>query len=78
LNYLGNVKLQEMMGQMARQRGATLYATDERFCIDNGIMIAHAGLEQFKSNQEAACHVSKATCSQRYRTDQVAVTWRHD
>ena len=29
---------------MMRQRGGQLYATDERFCIDNGAMIAQAGL----------------------------------
>lgn len=25
---------------MAKERGAMLYATDMRFCIDNGVMIA--------------------------------------
>ncbi len=44
-----NERLQEMMGQMARERGGDVYATDERFCIDNGIMIAHAGLLGFHS-----------------------------
>ncbi|KAL1128931.1 hypothetical protein AAG570_013465 [Ranatra chinensis] len=38
-----NVRLQEMMGCMCSERGAKLCATDERFCIDNGAMIAHAG-----------------------------------
>ncbi|CAH8439522.1 unnamed protein product [Heterobilharzia americana] len=36
-----NVRLQEMMGCMAEERGAKLFATDDRFCIDNGAMIAH-------------------------------------
>lgn len=71
-----NVKLQEMMGIMAKQRGATLYATDERFCIDNGIMIAHAGLGAYKADSDAAVSVNTAKCSQRFRTDQVHVTWR--
>jgi hypothetical protein len=35
-----NKRLQDMMEIMARERGATLYATDMRFCIDNGAMIA--------------------------------------
>ena len=73
-----NVKLQEMMGKMAEQRGAKLYATDERFCIDNGIMIAHAGLEMYRSDAQMAIPISKSTCSQRYRTDQVPVIWRND
>lgn len=71
-----NLRLQEMMGMMAEQRGAKLHATDERFCIDNGLMIACAGMEMFKSNPNAAIPVEKATCSQRYRTDVVDVTWR--
>ena len=43
-----NARLQEMMGVMARERGGGVFATDERFCIDNGVMIAHAGLLQFR------------------------------
>ncbi|KAG8800157.1 putative tRNA threonylcarbamoyladenosine biosynthesis protein kae1, partial [Serendipita sp. 400] len=39
-----NERLQEMMGIMAEERGGSVFATDERFCIDNGIMIAQAGL----------------------------------
>lgn len=35
-----NLRLQDMMRGMAEQRGAVLYATDESFCIDNGVMIA--------------------------------------
>ena len=44
-----NLRLQEMMGIMCNERGAKLYATDERFCIDNGAMIAQAGYNMFKS-----------------------------
>ena len=32
-----NIRLQEMMGLMASERGGSVFATDERFCIDNGI-----------------------------------------
>lgn len=35
-----NLRLQEMVGIMCKERGARLYATDMRFCIDNGAMIA--------------------------------------
>ncbi|KAJ8971327.1 hypothetical protein NQ317_012294 [Molorchus minor] len=34
---------------MCKERDAKLFATDERFCIDNGVMIAHAGAEMFKA-----------------------------
>jgi N6-L-threonylcarbamoyladenine synthase len=35
-----NERLQEMMSIMVDERGAKLFATDERFCIDNRAMIA--------------------------------------
>ena len=44
-----NLRLQEMMAQMVAQRGGILHATDDRYCIDNGAMIAQAGLEMFRS-----------------------------
>lgn len=69
-----NERLQEMMGVMCEERGAKLFATDERFCIDNGLMIAHAGAEMFGSGTRMAW--DEATITQRYRTDEVEVTWR--
>uniref|UniRef100_A0A8D0BIB4 N(6)-L-threonylcarbamoyladenine synthase n=1 Tax=Salvator merianae TaxID=96440 RepID=A0A8D0BIB4_SALMN len=69
-----NERLQEMMGIMCKERGAKLFATDERFCIDNGAMIAQAGWEMFQSGQITALEDSWIT--QRYRTDEVEVTWR--
>ncbi|XP_072126073.1 tRNA N6-adenosine threonylcarbamoyltransferase isoform X2 [Mobula birostris] len=69
-----NRRLQEMMGVMCEQRGARLFATDERFCIDNGAMIAQAGWEMFRAGQVTALEDSWIT--QRYRTDEVKVTWR--
>lgn len=71
-----NERLQEMMGIMCEERGAKLFATDERFCIDNGLMIAHAGSEMFAAGTRMAW--SEATITQRYRTDEVEVTWRDD
>jgi N6-L-threonylcarbamoyladenine synthase len=70
-----NVRLQEMMGEMVRDRGAILYATDERYCIDNGLMIAQAGLQSYLSTGQAT-DLRDTVCTQRYRTDQVLVTWR--
>lgn len=71
-----NERLQEMMGIMCEERGAKLFATDERFCIDNGVMIAHAGAEMFGSGTRM--NWNDATITQRYRTDEVEVTWRDD
>lgn len=72
-----NKRLQEMMEAMVLQRNGRIYATDERFCIDNGIMIAHAGLLMYKAApQSAPIEPAHATVSQRYRTDQVPLNWR--
>jgi N6-L-threonylcarbamoyladenine synthase len=69
-----NERLQEMMGAMAKDRGGSVYATDERFCIDNGIMIAHAGLLAYKTGFRTP--LEDSTCTQRFRTDEVFVKWR--
>ena len=71
-----NERLQEMMGLMAAERGGSVYATDERFCIDNGIMIAHAGLLAYETGFETP--LEESTVTQRFRTDEVFVKWRRD
>lgn len=71
-----NVRLQEMMGIMARDRGGSVFATDERFCIDNGIMIAQAGMLAFREGLTTP--LKESTCTQRFRTDEVFVKWRQD
>lgn len=68
-----NKRLQEMLGIMAKERNATCYATDERFCIDNGLMIGYTGMlmhqhgARFKSEDFGV--------TQRFRTDTVEVNW---
>ena len=69
-----NKRLQDMMEIMVKQRDGILYATDERFCIDNGVMIAQAGMLAFKSG--IITEIEDSWCTQRYRTDQVDVVWR--
>jgi N6-L-threonylcarbamoyladenine synthase len=71
-----NERVQEMMGIMAKDRGGSVYATDERFCIDNGIMIAHAGLLAYREGFYTT--LEDSTCTQRFRTDDVWVQWRSD
>ncbi|KMU77115.1 O-sialoglycoprotein endopeptidase [Coccidioides immitis RMSCC 3703] len=71
-----NERLQEMMGIMARDRGGNVFATDERFCIDNGIMIAQAGILAYKTGFRTK--LEDSTCTQRFRTDEVFVQWRDD
>ena len=69
-----NERLQQMMGMMASDRGGSVYATDERFCIDNGIMIAHAGLLAYGMGFRTS--LEKSTFTQRFRTDEVLIDWR--
>lgn len=45
-----------------------------RFCIDNGIMIAHAGLLAYRTGFRTS--LEESTCTQRFRTDEVHVAWR--
>ncbi|CAH2265707.1 probable tRNA N6-adenosine threonylcarbamoyltransferase [Pararge aegeria] len=71
-----NERLQEMMGVMCQERNAKIFATDERFCIDNGVMIAHAGALAYAAGTRM--EFKDATITQRYRTDDVLVTWRDD
>ena len=67
--------LQEMMGVMCEERGAKLFGTDMRFCIDNGAMIAQAGWEMFGAGMVTAWEDTDIT--QRYRTDDIHVKWRN-
>lgn len=69
-----NERLQAMTRVMCSERGGSLYATDERYCIDNGAMIAYTGGLAF---QHGAITTMKDTrCTQRFRTDEVEVVWR--
>lgn len=69
-----NVRLQQMMDAMVKERGGSLCAMDHRYCIDNGAMIAQAGI--FAYQMGSITSLDDATCTQRYRTDAVEVTWR--
>lgn len=75
-----NVRLQEMMEAMVEERGGRAFCTDERFCIDNGAMIAWTAALMYGPNGErgGAVPVSEADCTQRFRTDEVLVNWRDD
>jgi N6-L-threonylcarbamoyladenine synthase len=70
-----NVRLQKMMEEMAQQRGGHVFATDERYCIDNGLMIAQAGLLEYKHSKKGL-PLQDSWCTQRFRTDDVNVSWR--
>jgi tRNA A37 threonylcarbamoyltransferase TsaD len=51
------------MGIMAKERNGRVCAMDQRYCIDNGAMIAQAGVLQFQHGETTA--LKDATCTQR-------------
>lgn len=69
-----NKRLQEMMSQMVKERNGTLCAMDHRYCIDNGAMIAQAGI--FALQFGSITQMEDSWTTQRYRTDQVPTIWR--
>ena len=69
-----NERLQEMMRTMCSERGGRLFATDDRYCIDNGAMIAYTGLLAFAHGTSTP--LEEATFTQRFRTDEVKAIWR--
>lgn len=81
-----NVRLQQMMQIMAEARGGSVCAMDDRYCVDNGAMIAYAGILEYmhtfngsKQGQNSdGMKLLDATFTQRFRTDEVLVTWRDD
>ena len=64
-----------MMNLMVQERNGTLCAMDSRYCIDNGAMIAQAGIFALQHGQ-ILDDLREATCTQRFRTDQVHAVWR--
>ncbi|KAI0980081.1 hypothetical protein GJ496_000547 [Pomphorhynchus laevis] len=73
-----NERLQEMMKIMCEQRGACSFASDQRFCVDNGAMIAHTGLLAYNAIKEnAAVAIEDSEITQRFRTDDVDIVWLH-
>ncbi|KAJ3622574.1 hypothetical protein Zmor_004498 [Zophobas morio] len=62
-----NERLQEMMQIMAAERGGKLYAMDESYCIDNGAMIAQAGLLAFQRGEVTP--LKDTVCTQRYHAE---------
>ena len=59
---------------MASERKGTVYAMDDRYCIDNGAMIAWTGYLALK--QGNSMKFDETQCTQRFRTDDVDVVWR--
>ena len=72
-----NLRLQEMIGEMVKERGGTLGSMDDRYCIDNGAMIGYAGVLEFLSTGEKGWDIRDCKFTQRFRTDEVEIKWRN-
>jgi len=70
-----NRRLQEMVARMAADRGAQMFVPERTLCIDNGAMIAWTGLVMHGSGLRMK--VEDTVINQRFRTDEVEVTWRN-
>ena len=69
-----NKRLQAMVSRMAEDRGARMFVPPGDLCIDNGAMIAWTGLLMHRAGVRMG--LSDTLVDQRFRTDEVAVTWR--
>ncbi len=69
-----NKRLGEMVGRMAVDRGAKMFVPEPSLCVDNGAMIAWTGILEFDSGTRM--NLEDTQINQRFRTDEVDVTWR--
>lgn len=69
-----NMRLREMVDEMAKERGSRMFVPDRRFCMDNGAMIAWLGNIMYESGVRMG--IADTAVEQRFRTDEVEVTWR--
>ncbi len=69
-----NARLVEMVDIMCRERGASHFVPPPPLLRDNGAMIAYTGLKMF--NAGAFISIEESGILQRFRTEEVEVTWR--
>ncbi len=69
-----NGRLREMADLMAGERGARSWVPPIDLCVDNGAMIAILGMVMLEAGVRTPLEASGV--HQRFRTDEVEVTWR--
>jgi N6-L-threonylcarbamoyladenine synthase len=67
-------RLQEMLGEVAKQHGATFHFVPPDLAGDNGGMIAWAGVLAFRTGMTV--ELEKSNIRPRWRADQVVARWR--
>ena len=69
-----NNRLRTMIGDMCAERDAEMFVPPAKLCVDNGAMIAWLGNVMYSSG--IRMDISDTVVEQRFRTDEVNVTWR--
>ncbi len=69
-----NTRLREMLQVMAKGQGAKFFVPPMELCGDQGAMIGWTGILAYKSGSKQKMDETQAR--QRWRTDEVEVTWR--
>jgi len=69
-----NSRLREMLGLMAKERGAKFYVPPPSLSVDNGAMIGWTGLLSYKYGVRQK--IEDTIVRQRWRTDDVEIPWR--
>ncbi|NYT11156.1 MAG: bifunctional N(6)-L-threonylcarbamoyladenine synthase/serine/threonine protein kinase [Methanomassiliicoccales archaeon] len=69
-----NKRFRGMVQEMVYQRNAEMFVPDAKLCVDNGAMIAWTGLVMHEAGFKMT--VDETAVNQRFRTDEVEVTWR--
>lgn len=68
-----NSRLREMLSIMAEESGIDIYLTDRKYCMDNGAMIAQAGMLMHQYGEHHS--IEDTTVDQRFRIDSVSTPW---
>ncbi|AAT42959.1 bifunctional N(6)-L-threonylcarbamoyladenine synthase/serine/threonine protein kinase [Picrophilus oshimae] len=71
-----NDRLRSMVNDMARDSGYKAYLTDKEYCMDNGAMIAQAGMLMYMHG--ARQDIMETRINQRFRIDEVPAPWIKD
>ena len=68
-----NLRLREMIEELTKDLGIKAFLTDSQYCMDNGAMIAQAGMLMFLNGYSTS--LENSTVDQRFRIDQVDAPW---
>jgi len=69
-----NKRLREMLNLMSEEQGAKFFVPPKELCGDQGAMIAWNGILAHKSGFKQ--EIKETEVKQRWRTDEVDITWR--